>query len=156
MRWCPRQVFAAATVVIAPILLFLLEEGWIIAITGKFGFWLGIPLVTLVLYLPTVAIGWAVEQLPLPQGFRSWIARWRETKESEAKAKLEKAKQSVLWVSLIVASVVVSPSLSAAMLKLSGEKGNKFALYNMLLSLACAIVWCGVYSGAWQIVRYIF
>lgn len=151
-----RQAVAAVVVVVAPILLFLLEEGWIIAITGKFGFWLGIPLVTTVLFIPTVMIGWAIEQLPLPDGFKSWVEKWRQSKETQAKAKLEKAKQSALWFSLLAASVVVSPSLSAAMLKLLGKKGIEFVWYNVLLSLICAIVWCGVYSGAWRIIHNIF
>ena len=131
------------------IVVFLFEEGWIIAMVAFFPFWLAIIFVTLLLSIFACISTYLSGLANVPP----LLERWIERKKIKAEERLEKFVQSGLWFSFLATAIIVSPTLSAVMIQMSGIKGSKAYFSDVLLSFVSGVIWCFIYGGGILILR---
>jgi hypothetical protein len=137
-------ILSRVGVVILNILIFFLEEGWIIAMVALLPFWLAIILVTLLLSFFAIATSILCRLAVLPCVVEKWIQNQKE----KANHRLEKTARRAIWIASLITAILISPTTSAVMLYISGIKGLKAIFINVLFSLVSGSIWCAIYSGA--------
>lgn len=134
------------------ILVFLLEEGWIIAMVAVFPFWLALLLVTALLSCFAIISSNLSGMSKLPLVLERWVGRQRE----KARARLAKAMEGAVLVSALTTAIVISPTTSAVMLQMAGVKRKKAYLIDILFSFISGTIWCIIYGGGILILRKIW
>lgn len=142
---------AKVCLILLNIVVFLFEEGWIIAMVAFFPFWLAIIFVTVLLSFFASISTFLSGKANLPPLIEKWI----EKKKIKAEERLEKVVESGLWFSFFLTAIIVSPTLSAVMIQMSGIKGSKAYLSDILLSFVSGAIWCFIYGGGILILREI-
>jgi len=147
-----RIILARSSLAILNILVFLVEEGWIIAMVLIFPFWLALVLVTTLLSSFAIISSYLCGLGKLPPIFERWI----KNQKIRAKERLVKVARGAAWTSTLSTAIVVSPTTSAVMLHLMGLNKLKAYLMDISLSLISGLIWCGIYGGGIAILRAIF
>lgn len=144
MRWIMRL-----GVVSLNIIVFFVEEGWIIAAVALLPFWLAIIAVTILLSSFAILSSYLCGLAVLPP----LIERWIEKQKEKANSRLAKVVNSAVWLSALFTAIIVSPTTSAVMLHLSGVKGCKAYAVDTIFSFISGTIWCFIYGGGILLVR---
>jgi len=129
--------------VLLNVLVFLLEEGWIIAMVAIFPFWLAAISVTLLLSTFSIISSYLCSLGDLPLILQRWI----DKKKEKAKARLAKVMDGAFLISVLSTAIIVSPTTSAVMLHLLGYTRIKAYLLDIFFSFISGTIWCGIYGG---------
>lgn len=146
------SLLAKIGLILLNVTVFFFEEGWIIAMVAFFPFWLAIVFVTILLSTFAAISTYLSGLANLPP----LIERWMTKKKAKAGERLQEAVKSSLWFSFLATAVIISPTLSAVMMQMSGIKGKKAYVSDFLLSFVSGTIWCFIYGGGILILKKIF
>jgi hypothetical protein len=144
-----RKVVARLGVVTLNVIVFFLEEAWIIAAVAILPFWLALVVVTALLSSFAITSSWLCSQSDLP----NLVAGWLEKQKSKANKRLAQVVKGTVWTASLTTAIVVSPTTSAVMLSLAGINKRKAYIVDVVFSLISGFVWCLIYSGGLLILR---
>jgi len=146
-----RITLSRVGLVLLNILVFIFEEGWIIAMVAIFPFWFAVLLVSFLLSLFAVTSSYLCGLGELPPILKRYIERQKE----KSREKLVKVVGGSIWVSVLTTAIVVSPTTSAVMLHLMGLNKLKVYLTDIFFSVISGTIWCGIYGGGILLLRKI-
>ncbi len=147
MRWIMRL-----GVVSLNIIVFFVEEGWIIAAVAFLPFWLAIIVVTLFLSVFAILSSYLCSLAVLP----SFIERWIEKKKEKASNRLTKVLDGAIWFSVLSTAIIISPTTSAVMLHLARVNKPRVYFMDVFLSFVSGAIWCFIYGAGVIFARKLF
>lgn len=147
-----KKIAARLGLVMVNIIVFLIEEAWIIAAVAILPFWLAIIVVTLLLSVFSMTSTYLCGQSELPETFSKWI----EKKKANANERLSKVVNGTVWTASLTTAIVVSPTTSAVMLHLAGIKKDKAYISDVIFSFVSGSIWCLIYGGGLVVLRKLF
>lgn len=131
------------------VIVFFIEEAWIIAAVAILPFVVALVVVVLLLSLFSLASTYLCSQSDLPD----FISRWIDKKKSGASDRLSKAVTGTIWTACLTTAIVVSPATSAVMLSLAGVSKQKAYIADLFFSFVSGLVWCMIYGGGLLVLR---
>jgi len=134
------------------IIVFFIEEAWIIAAVAILPFWLAVVIVTTLLSFFAISSSYLCGLSDLPDSLEKWLEKQKE----KARARLAKVVRGAAWTASLATAIVISPTTSAVMLHLSGIKGARVYATDILFSVVSGVVWCVIYGGGILVLRRIF
>lgn len=132
--------------------VFFVEEGWIIAAVAFLPFWVALFLVTVLLAFFSMASSYLCGLGDLP----AFVERWLEKQKDKANKRLTSIVRGAVWTSSLTTAIVVSPTTSAVMLHVSGIRGMRAYVTDLIFSLISGAVWCMIYGGGLVVLRKVF
>lgn len=144
-----RKIAARLGLVTVNVIVFFIEEAWIIAAVAYLPFWLAIVVVTLLLSFFSTMSTYLCGQSELPETLSKWI----EKKKTKANERLAKVVSGTVWTASLTTAIVVSPTTSAVMLHLAGVKKSKAYISDVLFSFISGFIWCLIYGGGIVVFR---
>lgn len=144
-----RRIAARLSLGLLNIIVFFIEEAWIIAAVAILPFWVALVVTTLLLSGFATGSTYLCSQSELPE----ILSRWIEKKKSKANERLTKVVTGTVWTASLSTAIVVSPTTSAVMLHLAGIKKGKAYISDVLFSFISGFIWCLIYSGGLVVLR---
>lgn len=144
-----RRVAARLGVVALNVIVFFIEEAWIIAAVAILPFWLALTVIVVLLSFFAITSSWLCGQSDLP----GLIERWLERQKSKANERLAKVMAGTVWMTALTTAVVVSPTTSAVMLALVGVKKERAYIIDVAFSFCSGFVWCLIYGGGILLIK---
>jgi hypothetical protein len=144
-----RKVAARLGVVALNVIVFFIEEAWIIAAVAILPFWIALVVVVALLSCFAITSSWLCGQSDLPDFAR----RWFERQKSKASKRLTKVMAGTVWMAALTTAVVVGPATSAVMLALVGVKKERAYIIDVAFSFCSGSVWCLIYGGGILLIK---
>ena len=129
------------------VIVFFVEEGWIIAMVAIFPFWLALILVTILLSFFAISSTVLCGTSELSPVLKNWLDKQEKQKEESKLVQwaVKVARGAILVSSLIVA-LVISPTTAAIMLHQAGISRKQAFAVDVVYSAISGTIWCLIYG----------
>lgn len=136
------------------IIVFFIEEGWIIAMVAILPFWIAIIAVTTLLSFFSISSTVLCSASDLSPLLKQWIdSQEKKKKESRFVQWSIKIARGVVWLSSLLVAIVISPATSAVMLHQAGLERKQAYVLDVIYSGISGSIWCVIYGGGILILK---
>lgn len=155
----PVRLLAAAAAAVAGAGLFVLGEGWIIALTAALGWLPAVVVLTLGNTAGCLLIAYAYDAEEAAHGVARPIRRvraWVDERRDYVERRVHALARLSAVLAFVILSVTIGPFLTTIALKVRGVVGRKALALSALSSAIFSVTWVTIYSGGISLVREVF
>jgi beta-lactamase regulating signal transducer with metallopeptidase domain len=142
------------------IIVFLLEELWIIAMVALLGMWAVIPVVIILTVFSFIGT-YLCDKAKIPSSIGRYLEGQKSQKDSAWAKGLIKIAHGLVWLSALMIAIAIGPTTSAFVLHEAGYTKRRAYGMDVIFSIVSGVFWCLVYSLginllklAYEFVRY--
>lgn len=129
------------------IVVFFVEEGWIIAMVAIFPFWLAILAVTALLSFFSISSTYLCQASDISPFLQRWLDKQEKEKEKNRIVQWAiKIARGIALLSSLIVAIIVSPTTAALMLHQAGLKQKQAYVVDVFYSGISGAIWCLIYG----------
>lgn len=142
-----RVILARFGLTAVNIVVFFVEEGWIIAMVAIFPFWVAILAVTALLSFFSISSTYLCSISNISPFFKRWLDKQEQEKEGNRVVQWAvKIARGVALLSSLIVAIVVSPTTAALMLHQAGLEQKRAYMVDVVYSGISGAIWCVIYG----------
>lgn len=136
------------------IVVFFVEEGWIIAMVAIFPFWIAILAVTALLSFFSISSTYLCGVSNISPFLKRWLDKQEKEKEENRIVRWAvKIARGVALLSSLIVAIVVSPTTAALMLHQTGIGQKQAYVVDVVYSGVSGSIWCVIYGGGIVLIK---